>query len=812
MARTPAAPALDLVTLPHAYHRGLGERLDALRSMLPARRRRLGLSFDDHSAPTDPWFDAPPEQQLGADVVVIGGGLAGLSAALAAGRRGERVMLIERRQWLGVDARFFGSVDEEDSPDESVGRLVVALRSLDNVTLLTRAEAFALFEGSVRLNQVEIERGVPTSRVLAVTAPRIVLATGTLERLPVFAGNRLPGVVTARAAFHRADRFGVWIGQRAMLSTAASVAYRVATLGKDAGLAVERIADTRLNPQSRFVEFGKAYGIPLARGVTPQGVAFADRRGALAVRLGHTVEGKIGQVDSFIVDQLIVSAGSQPDLSLWHMAGGTSRWSAERARLEADGVLEGIVLAGAVIGYRNAAACIASGEAAIAELFGKPRADIRDATIDPMFESPDDPTPIAEPDPEAEAGAYLDGGASLALRPTRRMLVRQSLWRRKARWGLGDDARPLGVADVAAGVQLGAIPPDEAAVVAQERCVTPGDVVDAGRLRPIRMPAPEAAPTPPPYLAGRFGAKTSTWVVSPADGRDFDIGCLVFPDADKTDPTQAIGVVFASAPAGRKGGLAVLGKWPVQDGETVFVRDISAAIGAQLVDPLRPIEPERANAGAAPVNAAAAVALLAGTPAIPAASVVPAAAAAPTEVAPAPAAPAAATAVAETADAPPVAEAAPSDEAVAAAPATPTPEAPISDSPSMPAEAAAAPVDLIAAAPDAAPTAAEELPMVAAVESFERTAPPTLAEAVPAALTDAAATAAPERVAEPDQTAPTSETSALPVAEPPADVIVPPPPTETERPEEGAAQPPEMGEPIDGRGLAAGAEEPAPSG
>ncbi|WP_152658646.1 hypothetical protein [Devosia chinhatensis] len=53
-------------------------------------------------------------------------------------------------------------------------------------------------------------------------------------------------------------------------------------------------------------------------------------------------------------DALIVCGGWQPDLSLWHMAGGSSLWQSLRQRLEPVGNIDGIALAGSAAGQGNA--------------------------------------------------------------------------------------------------------------------------------------------------------------------------------------------------------------------------------------------------------------------------------------------------------------------------------------------------------------------------------------------------------------------------------------------------------------------------
>jgi hypothetical protein len=85
----------------------------------------------------------------------------------------------------------------------------------------------------------------------------------------------------------------------------------------------------------------------------------------------------------------------------------------------------------------------------------------------------------------------------------------------------------------------------------------------------------------PPYLVGRFGDAPVVREVKAADGRRFDIGCLIYRDADATDPRAAIGVVIATGPAGVRARVQA-----ADLPETVSVRDISGPVPARLGAPV----------------------------------------------------------------------------------------------------------------------------------------------------------------------------------------------------------------------------------
>jgi sarcosine oxidase, subunit alpha len=199
--------------------------------------------------------------------VVVGGGLAGMSAALAAADTGGRVILVERRGALGGDARFFGTVGDQEAPEATIARLSEKIGAAPTITVLTFADAFAMSGNRVRVHQVAVEAERLAPRVVTLEAKQIVLATGAAERLPVFPGNRAPGITGAVAAFNRAQHYGVWPGKRAVFATPNNFAYRLALLAVDAGIEVQRVADSRPTPQSRFIDFCKASGITLATGL-----------------------------------------------------------------------------------------------------------------------------------------------------------------------------------------------------------------------------------------------------------------------------------------------------------------------------------------------------------------------------------------------------------------------------------------------------------------------------------------------------------------------------------------------------------------
>lgn len=574
MERTLATDGADYVTTSPRL------RGSPLARLLRRGGRSLQLDLDRPDALARPWLGSPAQPGPEADLIVVGGGVAGLTAALVAAKRGLRVVLAEASPLPGGRARFFGTQDGEETPDQAIARLTSAVAAADAITVLTSAEAFALRPGVVRLHHVERVDGMPTGRVIDLKAPHIVLATGSLERLPVFPGNRLPGVTGAMDAFELAQLYGIWPGASALVATSSSPAYRLAMLARDAGIAVPRIIDARPHPQSRFIEFSKAYGITQAAGTVIASVTPAPRDRGLTIAPQLAINGYIRPEPAMTADRLIACGGWQPDLTLWHMAGGESAWNAVAARLDARSGPPGIALAGTAAGWFSSGACMASGADAVDLLLDRPRRPMEDRLIDPIYETPDAPAPIGDEPDEAMPAAYLDSGWRHIERP-RRQVSRWPAWLpfmpRPPGWSLAATPRPLDIAEIAAGVQLGAIPPASAGIVAQERVAM---VVIDSEENDGETPAVPPLPLPPAYLAGRYAA-AALWLIAPDESRLLEIGTLIFADADQTDPLQAIGVVVRIVD-GKAVALAA-----GTAGQVASLREANRSIGIRLVEPYR---------------------------------------------------------------------------------------------------------------------------------------------------------------------------------------------------------------------------------
>ena len=155
-------------------------------------------------APTEADPDRYEHRYGHCEVLIVGGGPAGLAAALAAGRSGARVILAEEQPCLG------GALlaEPEDHPGAAwLEHARAELAALPEVRVLTRTTAFGYYDHNYLglLERVGDHLGaaaphdVPRQRLWKVRARQVVLATGAIERPLVFAENDRPGIMLAGA-------------------------------------------------------------------------------------------------------------------------------------------------------------------------------------------------------------------------------------------------------------------------------------------------------------------------------------------------------------------------------------------------------------------------------------------------------------------------------------------------------------------------------------------------------------------------------------------------------------------------------------
>ncbi len=267
-----------------------------------------------------------------AEVVIVGSGPAGLSAAVTAAEAGLRVTVIDERLSPGGRLRY--DLPGQNSLDWYLGeceRLGVEIR--------LQTIAWGLFPGWTLA--LETPHGADS-----IQSANVILATGSADRALAFDGNTLPGVISGIGLRRLIGEFGVLPGKRAI----------VFGDGPDAAIT--------------------AHAVRTAGGQVVRLVAEDEARSAIVTGTGGVEQVSIGN-RTYNVDLVAVAAGRQPDILLATMAELEMVWVPDLGgwvplhHLDGDGGLPGLYLAGDAAGTDNVEVCELEGRMVASVLAGR---------------------------------------------------------------------------------------------------------------------------------------------------------------------------------------------------------------------------------------------------------------------------------------------------------------------------------------------------------------------------------------------------------------------------------------------------------
>ena len=253
--------------------------------------------------PADPALvpvPAPQHRHAHVELLVIGSGHDVIAPAEEAGRRGERVLVVEREPRLAGDGTAWEPAVEPGG-----------------IRIMTRSTALGLYDEGYAVVR---EHAGSVDRIWHIRARRVVLATGGFERPIAFAHNDRPGVMLAGAAARYLSDFGVRVGERPVVFTARSPAYAAAVAFAESGAGVAAIVDVRAAASPTAPP-----DVERLAGWTVTGTDGDERIEAVHIA------SPTGERRTIACDALLVSGGWNPNLALWRSIGGGVRYDESTA-------------------------------------------------------------------------------------------------------------------------------------------------------------------------------------------------------------------------------------------------------------------------------------------------------------------------------------------------------------------------------------------------------------------------------------------------------------------------------------------------
>jgi len=359
----------------------------------PVVRQSAGLG----QVPKDRDADRYEQAYAFCDVLVAGGGIAGLQAALAAGASGARVIVMEQAAHWGGRAPADGDVIDGLPAADWVKNALEALGRMQNVTLRNRCMAAGVYDHGYVLADEKVADhtpgdGRPKHRLWRIRAARIVTATGAIERPLAFAGNDIPGVMLASAVRDYVANWAVSPGDRTVVVTNNDDAYRTAIALKEAGLEVPAVIDARAEVTGDLPARARAMGIRVEAGRAVVKVKGAKRVTGVAIGL-QAGEGAV--LEEISCDAVAMSGGWSPVVHLWSHCGGKLIWDDAQAHFRPDAARpptnqDGAAMVTAV-GAANGAMSAAAALADVAAQMGGavvPAAVVAEAPMAPVWVMP----------------------------------------------------------------------------------------------------------------------------------------------------------------------------------------------------------------------------------------------------------------------------------------------------------------------------------------------------------------------------------------------------------------------------------------
>ena len=301
------------------------------------------------------------------DVLVVGAGPAGLSAAMSAARAGATVVLVDENGQTGGRLNFDDAAVDGRPAQEWVYESTEKLKLMPNVEVLCRTTAFGFYDQNIvgALERIADHQREPDGRedrqrLRLIRAKQVVLATGAIERSIPFSGNDKPGVMLASAVRGYANRFAVRCGKKAVVFTNNDSAYATVSALKSVGVTVEAVIDCRLASPgaSALKHIGNT---PLKQGFAISRVRGLRRVKSVEVSRFQDNGEIIGSAETLTCDLVCISGGWTPTVHLFSHAQGKLNFDEEIGAFVPREQLGSVQVAGSANGSMSLGACLRQG-------------------------------------------------------------------------------------------------------------------------------------------------------------------------------------------------------------------------------------------------------------------------------------------------------------------------------------------------------------------------------------------------------------------------------------------------------------------
>ncbi len=258
------------------------------------------------------------------EVVVIGAGPAGLSAAIHAARLGCKVTLIDESHLLGGQLikqthMFFGSKEHYAGVRgiNIAKRLTEEVERQNNIEVLLNASVVGLYEGNILAV-------VQDNKFVNLRAKNVIVSTGAYEKTLIFENNDLPGVMGAGGVQTLMNVYGIKPGDETLMIGSGNVGLIISYQLMQAGVKVKGIVEAAPRIGGYLVHAAKIrrMGVPIFTSHTIKRARGKNRVvGATIVQLDEKWKQVKGTENDIKCDLICVAVGLRPTYEFLYQAG-----------------------------------------------------------------------------------------------------------------------------------------------------------------------------------------------------------------------------------------------------------------------------------------------------------------------------------------------------------------------------------------------------------------------------------------------------------------------------------------------------------
>lgn len=301
---------------------------------------------------------ALPKLHRHCDVLVIGAGPSGMSAAIEAANAGLSVVLVDENQRIG------GSLGYDCAGDLSQLNLLEALQAniKQHANITVYEQSYVAGYYADHLLPIVTPTGMIKQRAKAV-----IVASGVFEQPPVFRNNDLPGIMLGSAAQRLVYRYGVAPFDNGLVFTANDHGYRVALDLIARGVKVDTLVDLRDSVDETVKQPLLGHGVQILTGhcvyeAEPTAGKFGVSAALVCPFNAVSSEADTSKMQRMMCDGIAMSAGWAPAAALLYQAGTRMAFDQTIQQFRPNALPKGVFAAGKVNGVFGLEARIVDGK------------------------------------------------------------------------------------------------------------------------------------------------------------------------------------------------------------------------------------------------------------------------------------------------------------------------------------------------------------------------------------------------------------------------------------------------------------------